>query len=152
MARSKAGTVAQYLRELPPDRRAVVSAVRDVILENLPAGYQESMNWGMISYEIPLERYPKTYNGQPLSYAALAAQKNYFVLYLMGVYSKGKQAGWLAKEFEKRGKTLDMGKSCVRFKTIDDLPMDVIGDVIASTPPKTLIELFETSRPKKASR
>jgi hypothetical protein len=119
-----------------------------VILDNLPDGYRESMNWGMITYEVPLERFSKTYNGQPLGYAALAAQKNYFSLYLMGVYATGKQSGWLAREFKKRGKKLDMGKSCVRFKAVDDLPLDVIGEVIASTPPDKFIEMFEMTRPK----
>jgi hypothetical protein len=87
MASSKAATVDAYLAELPEDRRAVVSAVRDVVLRSLPAGYEESMAFGMIGYGVPLARYPDTYNGQPLSYAAIAAQKSYYALYLMGAYS-----------------------------------------------------------------
>src|SRR4029078_6325705 len=86
MARSTASTVDEYLASLPEERRAVISAVREVVLRNLPAGYQETMNWGAISYEVPLERYPTTYNGQPLSFAALAAQKNHYALYLMCVH------------------------------------------------------------------
>ena len=89
MVRSRSTTVEEYLEELPEDRRVVIAAVRKVILKNLPKGYQETMNWGMISYEIPLERFPKTYNKQPLLYAALAAQKNYFAVYLMTVCSAG---------------------------------------------------------------
>jgi hypothetical protein len=146
MARSGATTVDEYLAELPEDRRAAISEVRDVVLRNLPAGYRETMNWGMISYEIPLERYPTTYNGQPLSYAALASQKNYCAIYLLGVYGDGEQARWFKEEFRKAGKKLDMGKSCVRFRTADDLPLDVIGRVIAATPPEQFIAVHEKSR------
>ncbi len=146
MASSKAATVEQYLQELPGDRRAVVSAVRDVVVRNLPAGYRETMNWGMISYEIPLEDYPDTYNGQPLGYAALAAQKNYYALYLVTPYSDADQGQSLRDAFRKAGKKLDMGKSCLRFKKLQDLPLDVIGRVIASTPPAGLITLHENAR------
>jgi hypothetical protein len=148
MARSRATTVQGYLETLTPDQREVVAAVREVVLDNLPKGYEEAMNWGMISYELPLERYPHTYNKQPFSYAALAAQKNYFTLYLNGAYADPKQAQYLAKEFKKRGKKLDMGKSCLRFKQLDDLPLDVIGKVIASTPPDKLIKRVEAARRK----
>jgi hypothetical protein len=141
MVQSKAGTVAQYLEELPEERRAVVSAVRDVILENLPDGYRESMNWGMICYEIPLERYPVTYNKQPLGCAALAAQKHYYSLYLMSCYEDR-----LHEAFRKAGKKLDMGKCCVRFKKLEDLPLDAIGEIIAATPPEMVIEQYEASR------
>lgn len=146
MARSNATTVEQYLAELPSDRRAVIASVRDVIRRNLPEGYRERVNWGMISYEIPLERYPDTYNGQPLSYAALAAQKNYYALYLTGVYQDAPLAQRLQTEFDKAGKKLDMGKSCVRFKKLDDLPLDVIGKFIAGTSPEQFIATYEQSR------
>ncbi|MGH7481449.1 MAG: DUF1801 domain-containing protein [Longimicrobiales bacterium] len=148
MARSAAVRVEDYLDELPADRRAVVAAVREVIVANLPAGYREAMNWGMISYEIPLERYPDTYNGQPLAYAALAAQKSHYALYLMGAYMEPRQDEWLRREFEKAGKTLDMGKSCVRFRKLEDLPLDVIGRAIASRSPDELIAAYEASREK----
>ncbi len=146
MPASKAATVDAYLAELPPERRAVVAAVRDVVRKNLPKGYEERMNWGMISYELPLDRYPDTYNGQPLNYAALAAQKSYYALYLPVVYQSAEQEAWLKEEFEKAGKKLDMGKSCLRFKRVEDLPLDAIGQVIASTPPEKFIEQYETSR------
>ena len=146
MAKSSAATVAAYLKELSEERRAVVAAVRKVILRNLPKGYREAMNWGAITYEVPLERYPQTYNGQPLCYAALAAQKNHYALYLMCVYGSGKQADELREGFRKAGKKLDMGKSCVRFRKLDDLPLDVIGRVIAGTPPEELIARYEASR------
>ena len=146
MARSNATTVEEYLNELPEDRRAVVSTVRDMVLRNLPDGYRESLNWGMICYEIPLERYPKTYNGQPLAYAALAAQKNYYALYLNCVYQDSEQEARLRDEFKKAGKKLDMGKSCLRFKKLDDLPLDVVGKVLAKTPPEEFIAQYEASR------
>jgi hypothetical protein len=146
MARSSATTVEDYLAELPAERREVVSAVRDVVRRNLPKGFQETMNWGMISYELPLERYPDTYNGQPLNYAALAAQKNYYALYLMTASQDSEQEAFLKEAFKKAGKKLDMGKSCLRFKQLDDLPLDVIARVVASTPPDKFIAQYEASR------
>jgi hypothetical protein len=122
MVKSSAKTVQAYLDELPEGQREVVSRVRDLILANLPEGYQESMNWGMITYEIPLERYPKTYNKQPLGYIALAAQKNHYALYLMGCYADSEQEVQLRQGFEQAGKKFDMGKSCLRFKKLEDLP------------------------------
>jgi hypothetical protein len=146
--KSSAPTVRQYLDELPEDRRAVVEAVREMVLHNLPEGYRESMRWGMISYEIPLERYPETYNGQPLSYIALAAQKNNYALYLTNVYQDPGQEARLREGFKKAGKKLDMGKSCLRFKKLDDLPMNVLAEVVASTPPDALIARHEAARQK----
>jgi hypothetical protein len=148
MAKSNATTVEEYLGELPAERREVVSAVREMILRHLPAGYQESMAWGMISYSIPLERYPETYNGQPLSYAALAAQKNYYALYLTCVYGNPEQEKWLRDEFQKAGKKLDMGKSCIRFKKLDDLPLEALGRIIASVPPEKYVARYEEIQAK----
>jgi hypothetical protein len=146
MAKQTATTVDEYLNALPDERRAVVAAVRDVILKHLPEGYRESMNWGMISYEIPLERYPNTYNKQPLGYLALTAQKNHFALYIMSAYADSEQDNWLKEEFRKAGKKLDMGKSCLRFRKLDDLPLDVIGQIVAATPPEAFIAIYEASR------
>jgi hypothetical protein len=146
MVQSKAATVEEYLEELPEERREVVSAVRDVVLAHLPEGYEETMNWGMICYEIPLSRYPVTYNNQPLGYVALAAQKNYYSLYVMSCYQDSDDEAWLRGEFEKAGRKLDMGKCCVRFKRVEDLPLDAIGEVISRTPPETTIERYEESR------
>jgi hypothetical protein len=148
MVQSKAKTVQAYLEELPEERRAVVSAVRDVILRHLPKGYQEVVNFGMISYEIPLERYPDTYNGQPLGYLALAAQKNHYALYAMCVYANEERQAWLKEEFKKAGKRLDMGKSCLRFKKLEDLPLDVIGKIAASATPEKYIAGYEATRKK----
>ncbi len=149
MAQSAARTVDQYLKELPPERREVISTVRDVIRKNLPKGYEETMNWGMISYEIPLDRYPDTYNGQPLAYAGLAAQKNHYAVYLLGLYQNGEPAGWFAEEFRTAGKKLDMGKSCVRFKKLEDLPLETIGKAIRGTKPEELIRMHESVRAKR---
>jgi len=143
MVSSAATTVADYLKSLPKERSAVVSAVRSVIRKHLPTGYVESMNWGMICYEIPLKRYPETYNGQPLALAALAAQKNNYALYLMCVYQDAALLRKLKESFRKAGKKLDMGKSCIRFKSLDGLPLDVIGEFIARVPPDDFIARYE---------
>ena len=148
MARSSAATVEEYLDELAPDRREQIEAMREVVLENLPDGYEEAMNWGMISWEIPLERYPKTYNKQPLMYAALASQKNYMSLYLMCVYAHEGRHAEFERRFKASGKKLNMGKSCVRFKSVDDLPMDLIAETIASTSVDDYIRSYEAARKK----
>ena len=145
MVSSKAATVEEYLAELPDDRREAIATVRRLILEHLPEGYVEGMNWGMIVYEIPLERYPDTYNKQPLGVVALASQKNYMSLYLWGPDTWAKH-GDFRRRWAETGKKLDMGKSCVRFRKLDDLPLDVIGRTIAATPPEELIRQYEASR------
>ena len=143
MAKSVAKTVEQYLEQLAPERREVVSEVRDLILRHLPEGYREAMNWGMICYEVPLGRLPKTYNGQPLGFVALAAQKNHYSLYLMGVYQDKEKEAHLRKAFDEAGKKLDIGKSCVRFRRLDDLPLDAIGELIAGTSVDEFIKSYE---------
>ena len=146
MVRSEATSVEQYMVELPDDRRDAIETVRDVILENLPEGYVEEMNWGMITYSVPLETYPDTYNGQPLMYAALASQKNHMAVYLSGVYAdEGRRDSFLDK-YRETGKRLDMGKSCVRFRRIDDLPVDLIGETIAGIDVETFIEVYAAGR------
>jgi len=144
MASSKATTAAAYLAELPAERRAVISAVRDVVNAHLPKGYVEGMLYGMLAWYVPLARYPNTYNGQPIGTAGLAAQKNYYALYLMGVYGDRATEAWFRTAFAKAGKKLDMGKSCVRFKKLDDLPLDVIGETIARLPAEKLIALHDS--------
>ena len=146
MARSEATTVEEYLDELADDRRATLEAVRDVVRANLPDGYEETVQFGMISYVVPLERYPKTYNRQALQYAALASQKNYVSLYLMNVYGNEETERWFVDRYRASGKRLDMGKACVRFKRIDDLPLDLIGETIARTSVDEFIALYETAR------
>ena len=149
MASSAAKTVAEYLEELPVERRKVIASVRKMIREHLPKGYIEAMNWGMISYEVPLKRYPQTYNGQPLMYVALAAQKNNYALYLMSVYGDTRQAAWLQEQFRKAGKKMDMGKSCLRFKKLEDLPLDAIAQIVAHTAVDDLIAVHEAVHGRK---
>ncbi|MDH3754317.1 MAG: DUF1801 domain-containing protein [Acidimicrobiia bacterium] len=131
MVKSSATTVDQYLAELPDDRRDAIAEVRAVILDNLPDGIVETMNWGMISYEVPLETFPDTYNEKPLMYAALASQKNHMAVYLTMVYSDADLERWFRDRYEATGKKLDMGKSCIRFRRLDQLPVDLIGETIA---------------------
>ena len=149
MVWSSAQTVEEYLAELAPDRREAINTVRKVILDNLPSGYEEMMQFGMIGYVIPLERYPVTYNKQALQYAALASQKHYMSVYLMSVYSDSDSEQWFAEQYRASGKKLDMGKSCVRFKKLDDLPLDLIGRAIARTPVDEYIEVYEAARGKR---
>jgi Domain of unknown function (DU1801) len=143
---SDAQSVEAYLAELPEDRRVVAEAVRAVILANLPAGFEEGMQYGMIGYYVPLERYPVTYNGQPLGVAALASQKRHLSLYLMGIYGDDGEATWFRERWAETGKKLDMGKSCVRFRRLDDLALDVVGEAIARTSVDDFIAGYERSR------
>lgn len=130
--RSAAPTVTAYLAALSPERREILSEVRRIILANLPKGYVEVMNWGMITYEVPLAINPKTYNGKPLMYAALASQKNHMAIYLCSIYC---MPGALAA-FKASWKVtkLDMGVACVRFRKLADLDLEAIARVIESTP------------------
>lgn len=148
MASSSAPTVDAYLAELPPERRAVVAAVRDLVVRSIPAGYVEGMNWGMIVWEIPLARYPNTYNKQPLGYVALAAQKHFYALYLSFSYTDPAQMRVIEQGFARIGKKMDMGKSCLRFKRLEDIPLPELAQAIGSTPPERYIEIHEASRAK----
>lgn len=142
---SKAKTVSEYLKSLPKDRRDSLSLVRKEIKKNLPKEIVEVMNWGMISYELPLKIHPDTYNGKPLMYAALASQKNYMAVYLSNIYGDKKIQEWFEKEYKKSGKKLDMGKCCVRFKKLEDLPVELIGKAIGKTSVKKFIEAYQRS-------
>jgi hypothetical protein len=144
--RSDAATVDEYLRDLIDERRAAIEAVRAVILANLPEGFVEGMQYGMIGYFIPLERYPDTYNGQPLGVCALANQKRHMALYLMGIYADDAEASWFKERWRESGKRLDMGRSCVRFRKLDDVPLDVVGAAIARTSVADFIAAYERSR------
>jgi len=138
--------VEEYLAELPPDRAEVVETVRRVVLDHLPEGVEEGMNFGMIAYQIPLERYPDTYNGQPLVYAALAAQKHHFALYLHSVYASDDIAAELRAAYAAAGIPLDMGKSCIRFKRLDQFVPDAIGAALEACTVEGYIDLYERSR------
>ncbi len=141
--RSDAETVDEYLAELSEDWREAVARVRDVVLANLPDGVVEVMNWGMITYEIPLATYPNTYNGQPLMFAALASQKRHMALYLHSIYADEGARDRFEQAYRETGKRMDIGKSCVRFRSLSDLPLDVVADAIAAVDVPTYLETYE---------
>ena len=159
---SKASPVQAYLRSLPGDRRAAISSVRDVIRKNLDSSYEEGMQHGVISYYVPHRVYPKGYHcdpGKPLPFAALASQKNYMSLYLMSVYcgcvedSPGnRHAQWFHEAWAKTGKKLNMGKACIRFKKVEDLPLDLIGEAVRRVPAAVYIQFCEASLARTAKR
>lgn len=146
MVSSKAPTPEAYLDELPTDRAAFVSRLRDLVNANLPDGYVERMSWGMISWEVPSELYPDTYNGQPLVFAGLAAQKNYTALYLNCVYASDERTERLRAAWAAAGKKLDMGKSCLRFKRPEDVAEGVLAETIRSVPVDRFIAEYEAGR------
>ena len=144
---SKAANVAEYLAELPDDRRAAIEAVRRVMKKNLPTGYEEGVLYGMIGYYVPHKLYPPGYHCDrrlPLPFAGLASQKNYMSVYL-ACYSDEKMDKWFRQAWAKSGKKLDMGKSCIRFKKLDDLALDVIGEAIARMPVDQYIKTYEAN-------
>lgn len=148
MVKSGAATVEAYLAELPAERREAIEAVRRTILANLPDGYEEQMSFGMIGYVVPLSRYPDTYNKEPLALAALASQKRHMAVYLNNVYGDPATLEWFTAAYAASGKRLDMGKSCVRFKRLADLPLDVIGETIARTSLEEFLAFYEAARSK----
>jgi len=154
---SKAKTVAEYLASLPDDRRRALEAVRRVILDNLDSGYEEGMSYGVIGYYVPHRVYPAGYHCDPkqgLPFAGLASQKNYMSLYLMGLYcgcvdgvSDTALMQWFRDAWAKSGRKLDMGKTCIRFRKLEDLPLDVIGEAIRRLPASVYIEQYERAKP-----
>ncbi len=145
---SKAATVRQYLAELPEDRRAAIQAVREVILKNLDKDYEEGMQYGAISYYVPHSVYPPGYHCDPskgLPFAGLGSQKNYMSMGIMCHYGNGAEGKWFRAAWARTGKKLDMGKCCIRFKKLDDLPLDVIGEAIRRMPAKNYIEFYESA-------
>ena len=149
---SDATTAAEYLAGLPADRRVALEAVRQTILANLPAGYEEAMNWGMIVYQVPLARYPDTYNGQPLAYAGLASQKNHMAVYLTGIYADDEARQRFEAAYRATGKRYDVGKLCVRFRKLDDLPLALIGESIAAFSVDAFIGQVEKAHPPRKGK
>jgi hypothetical protein len=153
MVQSKAKTVPEYLASLPPERRAVVEALRKTIRANLDAAYEEGMQYGMIGYYVPHRVFPAGYHcdpKQPLPFAGLAAQKNHFGLYICSVYyscdgNESPEATWLRDAWTRTGKKLDMGKACIRFKKLDDVPLEVVGEAIRRMPAKRYVEFYESA-------
>ncbi len=152
---SKAATVAEYLASLPSDRREAVEAVRAVILKNLDKDFAEGMGYGMMGYSVPHSVFPAGYHcdpKQPLPYAGIASQKQGISVYLMGLYIGGGEAGeetddsrWFRAAWAKTGKKLDMGKACIRFKRVEDVPLELIGEAIRRVPSKVYIERYVAS-------
>lgn len=144
----KPTTVTEYLKGLPEDRRKALEAVRRVIRKNLPKGYAEGIQYGMIGYFVPHGLYPDGYHcdpSQPLPFASIASQKNHMAVYLMCVYGNEAHKAWFVKAWKATGKKLDMGKSCVRFKKIEDVPLDVLGEAIARVPVREFIVHYESA-------
>jgi hypothetical protein len=143
-------TVDAYLAALPADRRAAIEAVRAVILKNLPPGYEEGMQYGMIGYYVPHSIYPAGYHcnpKEPLPFINLGSQKSHMALYLMCVYGDGDLNRWFVEEYQKSGKKLDMGKACLRFKKLEDLPLSVIGRTVARVPVAAYVAKYEAQVP-----
>ncbi|HUV15856.1 MAG TPA: DUF1801 domain-containing protein [Pelolinea sp.] len=149
---SDAKSIDQYVNELPTERQESLKKVRKVILDHLPEGYEEVMNWGMITYQVPLEVYPDTYNKKPLMYAALASQKNHMAVYLSAIYTDEQKREEFEEEYRATGKRFDVGKSCVRFRKLEDLPLDLIGKAIASIEMLDFIETAKKANSLKKTR
>jgi hypothetical protein len=145
-------TVEEYLASLPDDRRDAVEAIRRTILDHLPEGFEEGIQYGMIGYYVPLSRYPDTYNKQPLGLAAVASQKNYISVYLSGIYADQDEERWFRKQYAKTGKKPKMGKSCVRLRKPDDIPLDLIGEAVSRIGVDRFIGIYEAGRTQAGER
>ena len=139
----------EYVDGLPEERRGAVEKLRRIIRENLPAGFEETMSYGMIGYVVPHEIYPKGYHvdpNLPLPFINLASQKNYIALYHSGIYCDPKLQEWFREEYDQRSpRKLDMGKSCIRFKKPEAIPFDLVGELAGKITPEEWIELYEGS-------
>jgi uncharacterized protein YdhG (YjbR/CyaY superfamily) len=144
---STAGTPDQYFEELPEERKEAMNKLRQVILDNLPKGFEEEMNYGMPGYVVPHSIYPEGYHVDPklpLPFLNIASQKNFIGVYHMGVYSNPALLDWFTTEYSKRVPTkLDMGKSCIRFKKIDQIPFDLIGELATKISVEDWIAIYE---------
>lgn len=138
--------VQDLLDGLEPDRRAVVEQVRAVVAEAVPEGYAETVDFGMITWSVPLERFPDTYNGKPLAYVSLAAQKRHYSLYLMGLYSSVESETAFRERWTAGGRRLDMGKACLRFRRVEDLDLPLLAEVVASTGVDDYLALYARAR------
>lgn len=151
--RSEAKTVEQYLSELPEERYEAMTQLRKTILENLPIGFEESMNYGMIGYVVPHSIYPQGYHSNPklpIPYINIASQKNFIALYHMGLYSDPLLMSWWVENYAKEVNTkLDMGKSCIRFKKTTNIPFSLIGELTSKISVKEWITIYEKNRKSK---
>lgn len=146
---SKAKTVDEYIETLPEDRQKAISDIRKVVNKNLPKGFREEMGYGMMGWVVPHKLYPAGYHcnpKQPLPFMGVASQKNFISLYSMCLYSDTKLLRWFQKEWPKHSsKKLDMGKSCIRFKKSEDVPLKLIGELAAKVTPAQWIEMYESA-------
>ena len=152
---SEVQDVEEYLASLPEDRREAITAIREVILKNLPKGYEEGIQWGMPSYFVPLSEYPSGYNcqpDQPLPFVGFASQKNHMAFYGFCIYIDEVLKDRFIEDWKKTGKKLDMGKSCMRFKKLEDVPLKVIGDAVKRVPMKKYIKQYEEQLQNSGSR
>lgn len=147
--KSEAATPEEYINALPADRKEVISEIRKVILKNLPKGFKECISYGMLGYVVPHSKYPKGYHCDPklpLPFMNIASQKNFVAIYNMGVYADSKLLKWFTNEYPKHSKAkLDMGKSCIRFKKLNQIPYELIGELAAKITVDNWIELYEKS-------
>ena len=150
---SKAITVDEYIKDLPEDRKEVIEKIRKVILDNLPKGFEETISYGMLGYVVPHSIYPKGYHcntNLPLPFINIASQKNFIALYHMGIYAEPVLLDWFVSEFPKHSKSkLDMGKSCIRFKKMDDIPYELIGQLASKMTTEDWINKYESAFSKK---
>ena len=147
MVQSKAVSVSQYLEELPEDRRIAISKIRDVILASVDDGIEEVMSYGMIGYHVPLRIYPSGYHCNPkvpLPYMSLASQKNHMAIYMMGLYMDPVDTAWFTTAWRATGKRLNMGKSCVRFNRVEDVPLELLAEAVQRMPSKRYITIYES--------
>lgn len=145
--KSEATSPEEYLNDLPVDRKVPMNALRDTILQNLPVGFEETISYGMLGYVVPHSIYPKGYHASPdlpLPFINIASQKNYISLYHMGIYADHKLLAWFKAEYQKYNNTqLDMGKSCIRFKKVNQIPLSLIGELVSKITVDQWIKLYE---------
>lgn len=154
--RYDADSVETYLEQLPPDRREVMQKLREVVLENLPEGFEEAVSYGMMGFNVPLSTYPAGYRptpGEPLPFLGLASQKNYIAIYHMGIYMAPDLLSWFTDEYGKRMTTkLDMGKSCIRIKNPKSIPFDLIGELCRKMTVDDYVRLYEQTLARNAGK
>ena len=145
----KANHPEEYIDQLPEERQVVIKKLRNIIIENIPKGFSETISYGMIGYVVPHEIYPKGYHCDPklpLPFMSIASQKNFVALYHMGIYANKKLYEWFVEEYPKHSKyKLDMGKSCIRFKRMDDIPYDLIKELVKKMTVNEWIDLYESN-------
>lgn len=146
---STAKNLKEYIESLPDDRRVAIEKLRNSILEKLPKGFEESMGYGMLCYCVPFSIYPNGYHcnpDMPLPFLSLASQKNFIALYHMGIYADPELLNWFVAEYPKHSKVkLDMGKSCIRFKKMDQIPYELIAELLGKITPEKWIEMYESA-------